>query len=338
MTVIAKQPLSEARLGETAGLFLCVSQSLEVERVPMKTIPVFYCPEMSVDSQGYSPSASKPEKVVADWNNAGLAIDIQPFEPATADELSEVHDRDHVLDVLEGRESNGHGNQILEVSQSCLWTVGSFVAAAHEAIRNGQMACSPTSGFHHAGYNHCGGFCTFNGLMVAAHKMIAKDVAVAIVDCDRHFGDGTQDIIERLKLEDRVPHWTYGRDVPSGFHWSDFEQQIRRFINDFAEQSALSGRVLLYQAGADVHVNDPLGPGPTKGMTNDDMRQRDRLIFTLCRDLKISVAWNLAGGYQRDQQGGINRVLELHRATMEECIRCFIIAESGFCTSEISPS
>ncbi len=338
MTVIAKQPLSEARLGKTAGLFLCVSQSLEVERAPMKTIPVFYSPEMSVDSQGYSPSASKPEKVVTDWKNAGLAIDIRPFEPATADELSEVHDRDHVLDVLEGRESNGHGNQILEVSQSCLWTVGSFVAATHEAIRNGQVACSPTSGFHHAGYDHCGGFCTFNGLMAAAHKMIAKDVAVAIVDCDRHFGDGTQDIIERLKLEDRVPHWTYGRDVPSGFHWSDFEQQIRQFINDFAEQAAPSGRVLLYQAGADVHVNDPLGPGQTKGMTDDDMRQRDRLIFTLCRDLKIPVAWNLAGGYQRDQQGGINRVLELHRATMEECIRCFIIAESGFCTSEISPS
>ena len=231
------------------------------ERAPMKTIPVFHSPEMSVDSQGYSPSASKPEKVVADWSKAGLAIDIRPFEPATADELSEVHDRDHVLDVLEGRESNGHGNQILEVSQSCLWTVGSFVAAAHEAIRNGQVACSPTSGFHHAGYDHCGGFCTFNGLIAAAHKMIAKDVAVAIVDCDRHFGDGTQDIIERLKLEDRVPHWTYGRDVPSGFHWSDFEQQIRQFINDFAEQAAPSGRVLLYQAGADVHVNDPLGPG-----------------------------------------------------------------------------
>ena len=204
MTVIAKQPLSEARLGKTAGLFLCVSQSLEVERAPMKTIRVFYSPEMSVDSHGYSPSASKPEKVVADWSNAGLAIDIRPFEPATADELSEVHDRDHVLDVLEGRESNGHGNQILEVSQSCLWTVGSFVAATQEAVRNGHVACSPTSGFHHAGYDHCGGFCTFNGLMVAAHKMIKADVAVAILDCDRHFGDGTQDIIERLKLEDRV--------------------------------------------------------------------------------------------------------------------------------------
>ena len=111
--------------------------------------------------------------------------------------------------------------------------------------------------------------------------------------------------------------------MPSAFHWSDFDQQIRRFLTDFAEQSAPSGRVLLYQAGADVHVNDPLGPGPTRGMTSDDMRQRDLLIFTLCRDLKIPVAWNLAGGYQRDQQGGISKVLELHRATMEKCVLCF---------------
>jgi len=289
----------------------------------MQTIPVFFSPEMSVDSQGYSPSASKPEKVVAEWNNAGLAIHIQSFVPVTADHLSEVHDPDHVLDVLEGRESNGHGNQILEVSQSCLWTAGSFVAATQEAIKNGQVACSPTSGFHHAGYDHCGGFCTFNGLMFAAQKMIANDVAVAIVDCDRHFGDGTQDIIERLHLEDRVPHWTYGRDVPSGYHRTNFETQIRQFINSFAKQAEPGGRVLLYQAGADVHVNDPLGPGPTKGMTDDDMRQRDRLIFTLCRDLRIPVVWNLAGGYQRDQLGGISKVLELHRATMVECVACF---------------
>ena len=264
--------------------------------------------------------------MVADWNNAGLAIDIRPFEPATADELSEVHNRDHVLDVLEGRESNGHGNQILEVSQSCQWTVGSFVAATLEAIRHGQVACSPTSGFHHAGYDHCGGFCTFNGLMVAALKMLTHDLAVAILDCDRHFGDGTQDIIERMNLENRVLHWTYGRDVPSGFHWSDFEQQIRQFVNDFAVHSEPDGRGLLYQAGADVHVDDPLGPGPTKGMTDDDMRQRDRLIFTLCLDLHIPVVWNLAGGYQKDQHGGISRVLDLHRATMEECVRCFVHA------------
>ena len=292
----------------------------------MKSIPVFYSPEMSVDSGGYSPSASKPQQVVADWDDAGIAIDIRTFIPANADELSQVHDRDHVLSVLEGTTQNGHGNRIPEVPQSCLWTVGSFVAAAKEVASNGRVACSPTSGFHHAGYDYCCAFCTFNGLMVAVHKMMTDDVAAAILDCDRHYGDGTQDIIERLSFEDRVPHWTYGREVPSGYFRTDFEEQIRHFIQSFAARTPASRRILFYQAGADVHVNDPLGPGKRQGMTDDDMRERDRLVFTACRDLSIPVVWNLAGGYQRDRHGGISRVLNLHRATMEECVRCFGVA------------
>ena len=55
-----------------------------------------------------------------------LAIDVRSFIPATAGELSEVHDRDHVLNILEGRTHNGHGNVFPEVSLSCLWTVGPF--------------------------------------------------------------------------------------------------------------------------------------------------------------------------------------------------------------------
>jgi len=293
--------------------------SISSERACVQTIPVFYSPEMSVDSRSYSPSASKPEQVVADWHQYQLAIETQSFEPSTADALCTVHDQTHVLDVLEGRKNNGHGNRILEVSESCLWTVGSFVAAAHEAVRNGKVACSPTSGFHHAHYDHCRGFCTFNGLMVAAHGLVSDGKSVAILDCDAHFGDGTQEIIERLSLGDRVSQWTYGRDMPDQFHFAEFEAQIRQFIADFVAKTPAGQRILFYQAGADVHTGDPLGPGELRGMTDDDMRQRDRLIFTLCRDLGIPVVWNLAGGYQRDRHGGISKVLELHRATMEEC-------------------
>jgi acetoin utilization deacetylase AcuC-like enzyme len=144
------------------------------------------------------------------------------------------------------------------------------------------------------------------------------EMTVGILDCDAHFGDGTQDIIDQLNLEDRVAHWTYGRDVRSRF-----EDQVRQFIDDFARQSELGRRILFYQAGADVHIDDPLGPGVRHGMTDEAMRTRDRMIFTACRDLDIPIVWNLAGGYQRDRRGGISRVLELHRATMEECVQCF---------------
>jgi|GEM_PF-2280498 len=60
-------------------------------------------------------------------------------------------------------------------------------------------------------------------------------------------------------------------------------------------------------------------------MTGEDMRQRDRLVFTLCGDLGIPVVWNLAGGYQRDRHGGIFSVLDLHLATKEECVDYFSV-------------
>jgi acetoin utilization deacetylase AcuC-like enzyme len=73
---------------------------------------------------------------------------------------------------------------------------------------------------------------------------------------------------------------------------------------------------VLYQAGADIHVNDPLGGL----LTTDQMRQRDRSVFANCARLRLPLVWNLAGGYRRDDKGGIEPVLALHRNTLTECI------------------
>ena len=197
------------------------------------------------------------------------------------------------------------------------------VAAAEEAAVNGNVACSPTSGFHHAGFDYGRGYCTFNGLMTATWRMLTRQWSVGIIDCDAHYGDGTQNILTRKSLDDQIYHWTYGRDHSGVFQWDRFERRIRNFMEQFLNETEATRRIVFYQAGADVHVDDPLGPGEA-GMFDTDMRQRDRLIFELCRNHQIPVVWNLAGGYQRDEFGGIPRVLELHRATMEECVRCFV--------------
>lgn len=66
--------------------------------------------------------------------------------------------------------------------------------------------------------------------------------------------------------------------------------------------------VLLYQAGADPHVNDPL----SGWLTTEQLRRRDEIVFREARALGLPVAWNLAGGYQKDAAGGIGPVLEIH--------------------------
>lgn len=75
--------------------------------------------------------------------------------------------------------------------------------------------------------------------------------------------------------------------------------------------------LVLYQAGADIHIDDPLGGL----LTTEQMIFRDELVFRGCARFGIPIVWNLAGGYQRDADGGISQVLALHRNTMYQCIR-----------------
>ena len=284
---------------------------------------VFFNPKMSTPSHGYSPSGSKPSAAVADWTEKGLDIEIMPFEPATQADLCLAHDPVFVTEILTLQYNNGHGNKLKSVTNSCLWTVGSMVAAARRAITDG-ITCSPSSGFHHAGYAYNGAFCTFNGQMVAARKVIAEGLVsrVGIVDCDAHYGDGTQDIIEQLGLNDVIKHWTFGAEF--GGLRSEFSQEslLRQLGRTLADMKSDGVELILYQAGADPHINDPLGGT----MTTDEMRERDQFVFTTCRELGMPVAYAHAGGYQVEADGSIPVVLELHRNTALEAIRVLSIS------------
>jgi acetoin utilization deacetylase AcuC-like enzyme len=175
-----------------------------------------------------------------------------------------------------------------------------------------QVAVSPTSGFHHAGHDFGGGFCTFNGLMVAAIR--AHDLGLArrilILDMDQHYGNGTDDIIEKLNI-DYIDHITASKSYDTA--------EAAMAASDLSRNEALADRqydLVLYQAGADIHVDDPLGGL----LTTEQMRRRDCNVFGGCAAFGAPIVWNLAGGYQRDDEGTIAPVLALHRNTMIECI------------------
>jgi acetoin utilization deacetylase AcuC-like enzyme len=80
---------------------------------------------------------------------------------------------------------------------------------------------------------------------------------------------------------------------------------------------AFRPQLVLYQAGADPHIDDPLGGL----LTTEQMRLRDRELLSMARELSIPLAWNLAGGYQVERDGSIPRVVELHLNTFEEALR-----------------
>jgi len=277
-------------------------------------IPVFYRPEMSVaDNASFSPSAGKPALAVADWQACKMPIELHSFEPVTQQQLMLVHDERYVLDVFNGDEPNGFGNTDPAVAQACLYTCGSMVAAAEHAVRHDAFVCSPTSGFHHAGRNFGGGFCTFNGLALAAHHIVTKlDRDVAIIDCDQHDGDGTRDIIEgRGGWTKRVTHSNMGQ------HRFTRVQPFYIWLEREMGKARAEDRVILYQAGADAHIRDPLGGF----LYTNHLAERDGIVFYMAAMFSQPVVWNLAGGYLRDDNGSIKPVLEIHRNTMLQCAR-----------------
>ena len=74
--------------------------------------------------------------------------------------------------------------------------------------------------------------------------------------------------------------------------------------------------VILYQAGADPHIDDPLGGW----LTTEQLYERDLLVFQAAAELGIPVAWNLAGGYQTP----LSKVLRIHDGTMRACAETYL--------------
>jgi acetoin utilization deacetylase AcuC-like enzyme len=149
--------------------------------------------------------------------------------------------------------------------------------------------------------------------MVTALSLLDEGLVnlVGILDCDQHYGNGTDNIIKQLGVSGRIRHYSVGRyQVTSAMFLKNLKSLTRSF----------SGcDVLLYQAGADPHVDDPLGGW----LTTDELKKRDRIVFETAKAMGLPVAFCLAGGYQRDEKGTIRPVLDIHDNTMIECLGVF---------------
>ena len=272
-------------------------------------LSIHYTPKMVADASSYSPSAGKPIQVMASWAELGLPLDIVEPAPVSMDQILLAHDRAYIEGIFSGKIKNGFGNTLSRVTESLPYTSGVMLSAARAALTNQLGAIAPCSGFHHAGYNHAGGYCTFNGLMVTVAVLLAEGRVrkVGILDCDQHWGDGTQDIIDRLHLGDRVVHYTPCRTFGRAQRAEAFLAMLPQLLMAFSDCD-----LVLYQAGADPHIDDPLGGW----LTTEQLYRRDALVFDGLRKLCIPVAWNLAGGYQRDEAGTIRPVLAIHDNTL----------------------
>lgn len=295
-----------------------------------KQLAIFYSPEQAIPREAVagSPSAAKPEAVVQSWRKLGIPLAFRAFGPLSRQELTGAHAAAYVDGVLDLTMPNGFGNFDARVAKSLPWTNGSFVAAAEHARRSGGVAIAPVSGFHHAGFDDGGGYCTFNGLGIAAARLVKQGVRkLGILDCDAHFGNGTEDILARVPgLAGRVLHYTRG-----SAHYRGGPNEAPAFLAHLPvlldEWKAAGVEIVLYQAGADPHVADPIG---CRFLTTEQLHARDAAVFQACARLGLPIAWNLAGGYQENNAlpwpQSISPVLEIHDNTLRACAAAFLVA------------
>jgi acetoin utilization deacetylase AcuC-like enzyme len=279
----------------------------------MEPVHVFYTPrQTALQHRGLSPSPGKPALVVAAWQELNLPMKIVEPQAATLTDLCRAHDCGYVQGVLKGRLPNGFGNREPDLNDTLPWTVGSMISAADHVVITTEPAISPTSGFHHAGWDYGAAFCTFNGLMVAALTLHQRGLVkrVAIVDLDQHFGDGTRDIIRRLRL-DWVQHYTYGARPAT----VDTAESWLAVLPAIVEETIQGCDLVLYQAGVDPHVDDMF----RGGLTTDQLARRDQIVFRGCREADVPLAVTLAGGYQRP----VERVVDLHVSMFRRLVEVY---------------
>lgn len=235
------------------------------------------------------------------------------FAPLNATELAQAHDPQFVDDVLLGHTDNGFGNRNPSLTRATRYTTANIVAATDWVIQEGKpVACSATQGFHHAHYSSCYGYCTFNGLILAAIRANGLTGApVLVIDGDGHEGDGTNNIISRQGLQDDIFNVDRSQ-LAAGVRPTWDVRMWRPYFSHLID--VYKPGIILYQAGADAWDEDPYGAGY---LSKEGLRHRDEGLFRAAADAEIPVVWNLAGGYADPMQLTIDIHLQTLRVSDE---------------------
>jgi acetoin utilization deacetylase AcuC-like enzyme len=278
-------------------------------------------PEVNPGDPGGTPSHRKAVQFKQYALDRALPIKWCDIEPISWQMWSLVHDKDYIETIRTGRSPGVFAAASVAwseaLAQAQLWAGGSMLGALGASLEQG-CALSPTSGFHHAHYQTPGVYCLLNGLVLCA--VIAKrdfDISkVLILDCDYHFGNGTEDIIARLEL-DYVSHRTLGHAYKRPAQADEYLAAISRICQQI-EQNQFG--LVIYQAGMDVLLGDPAGGGILSYRQTYD---RDKRVFDACHQSQTPCIWNFAGGYKMDTEGSISPVLRGHSNTAIACIKVF---------------
>jgi acetoin utilization deacetylase AcuC-like enzyme len=242
--------------------------------------------------------------------------------------IRRVHDGAYV-DAL----ASGEPRALAE-SQGFTWDEGLWralrastagVLTAVDAVLGGEerFAGSLSSGLHHAAFAHGSGFCSVNGLVVAAvHAIERYGAQVTVLDVDAHAGGGTDELLRHHGL-DAVRHldltvipfdsYTHRTPRPGDVNIED------PTLDDDAYLTALDRLLALLPTGGRHLVLHNAGMDPYPRISFAALEERERRIADAVHARGLSGVFVLAGGYTSSSSA--TEVATAHAWTVREFAR-----------------
>lgn len=233
--------------------------------------------------------------------------------PLPLRQLRGLHSDDYLLAMECGQGSLARSSHLpwspglVESARSML---GGQLLAVDLALEHG-LAFNLACGFHHAHPDRGGGFCVFNGLALSAAQHPELDVLV--LDCDEHGGDGTEVFSERLANLTAISIFGTRFGVRGGLrsiampvppaeddgrrdagYLQTLDQALDLILNREPD-------IVLYQASADSHLDDPKS---LLKLSTQTLATRDHRVFAALSSAGIPVVVTLGGGYQSPEVVG----------------------------------
>jgi acetoin utilization deacetylase AcuC-like enzyme len=248
-------------------------------------------------------------------------------EPATDAELARVHTAEY-LRKIRANDFTYAERARLEVpfspalAQAARLCCGGTLLTAGRALEDG-VAAHLGGGFHHAFADHGEGFCLLNDVAVAAAALLADGRAdrALIVDLDVHHGNGTAAIFAReervftfsMHQQNNYPAEKPPSDLDLGLPDRTGDDRYLDLLGEHLPSLLEKHRpsVVIYLAGADPYREDQLGG---LALTQEGLRQRDRMVLSACAEQGVPVAVTLAGGYAMRTADTV----AIHAATVSE--------------------
>jgi acetoin utilization deacetylase AcuC-like enzyme len=293
-------------------------------------VRVVYSPRYHIDIGTHVYPTIKYRMVQTALAACGEYEFVEP-SPVLWEDLALVHTAEYLQRAREGAFSSEELLQLElpwspEIVAGFRLMTGGTLAAARDGLGR-RFGAHIGGGFHHAFANHGEGFCMFNDVAVAI-RVLQREGSItrtAVIDCDVHHGNGTAMIFDRdpsvftfsIHQQHNYPAFKPRSSLDIGVEDGVGDPEyLTKLTRALPQILAFEPEIVFYLAGADPYEDDQLGG---LALTIEGLRQRDRRVFTACRDADVPTVLTLAGGYARR----VEDTVAIHLGSFEEAAAVF---------------